>query len=312
MPANFRQGADIMPRTLFFHEVASAPGSGERQWQITPIDLGSSPLAFAIKDAKKHKAFRLTPCVLPDSFVFEVLTSNLLTPFDLSDPLLAVLPIRKSPNGAWVPLDQAAIAAKGAAAVSAFRQITQAIGNNTNLATVWDLINMRGKLEQQIIASGGYLVFTGTSGGIVCSAHVETDSLNVNKLIVDQTLNWARVGTEDEAIYLSGLFNSEAINQVIQDFQPEGAFGKRHIHSLPFGVTPPYDPSDPFHQTVVLYTRQILAEYNQMKTSDVELQRNLDPNRGSLARRRLIIKRKLRELPSYHQYDEACRILYGV
>jgi hypothetical protein len=226
--------------------------------------------------------------------------------------LLAVLPIRKSSNGAWVPLDQAAIAAKGAAAVSAFRQITQALGTNANLGTVWDLINMRGKLEQQIIASGGYLVFTGTSGGIVCSAHVETDSLNVNKLIVDQTLNWARVGTEDEAIYLSGLFNSEAINEVIQDFQPEGAFGKRHIHSLPFGVTPPYDSTDPFHKNVVLYTRQILAEYDQLKNSDAELQRNLDPNRGSLARRRLIIKRKLSELPSYQQYDEACRILYGV
>ena len=313
VPANFRQGADIMPRTLFFHEVAPSPASGGgKQWRITPIDLGSSPIAFAIKDAKKQKTFRLASCVLPDALVFDVLTSNLLTPFDLSDPLMAVLPIQKSPSGVWVPLDQPALAAKGPAVVSAFKQITQALGTAANVGTIWDLINMRGKLEQQIITAGGYLVFTGTSGGIVCSAHVETDSFNVNKLIVDQTLNWTRVGTEDEAIYLTGLFNSEAINQVIQDFQPEGAFGKRHIHSLPFGVTPPYNETDPAHQSVVVSTRRLLAEYEQLKLGDTELQRNLDPNRGALARRRLIIKAKLVELPSYREFADACRTLYGV
>lgn len=312
-PASFHQGADIMPRTLFFHELSpAAVVGGKMQWRVSPIDVGSSPLAFVIKDAKKCKDFRLVPCVLPDDLFFDVLTSNLLTPFEINQPLKALLPIRKDARQVWEPLDQAAIAAKGSGTVSAFRQLNRALGSAASLETIWELINMRGKLAQQIIGSGGYLVFTGTSGGIVCSAFAETDSFDLNKLIVDQTLNWARVENEDEATYLTGLFNSEAINEVIQDFQPEGAFGKRHIHSLPFGVTPPFDETQTAHQEVVKQTKRLLAEYAEAKANDPELRDLLNPNRSTLARRRSVITAKLKQLPSYEDYAIACRTLYGV
>lgn len=313
IPASFRQGADIMPRTLFLHELSPAPAVGGRaQWRVGPIDVSSSPLAFAIKDAKKYETFRLTPCVLPDDLFFDVLTSNLLTPFEISRPLKVLLPIRKGARRIWEPLNQATIAAKGGAVVSSFRRICSAIGPTANLETIWDLINMRGKLAQQVIEPGGYLVFTGTSGSNVCAAFAATDSFDVDKLIVDQTLNWARVETEDEAIYLTGLFNSEAINQVIQDFQPEGAFGKRHVHSLPFGVTPPFDEIQSTHQEIVAQTKRLMAEYEEAKARDPELRAMLDPNRSTLARRRSVITAKLKQFPSYESYAVACRTLYGV
>lgn len=311
-PANFRQGIDAMPRRLFFHELTPAPPAGGRpQWRVVPIDVSSSPLAFAINDAKECKDFRLRPCVLHDDLVFDVLISKHLTPFEIVRPLKAILPIRKGARRVWEPLDATAIAAKGAAVVSAFRQMYEAVGE-TRLEAIWELIDTRNKLTQQVIQSGGYLVFTGTSGGIVCSAFAETNSFDLNKLIVDQTLNWARVESEDEAVYLTGLFNSEAINEVIKDFQPEGAFGKRHIHSLPFGVTPPYDEIQEAHQQVVEQTKGLLAEYEDAKARDPELRAMLDPNRSTLARRRKVIKNKLKQLPSYGDYANACRILYGV
>jgi len=312
-PAPFRQGADIMPRTLFFHEITPAPPvGGIRQWRIRPINTGSSPLAFAIKDAKKCKSFRLTPCILPDSLIVDVVLSHLLTPFIIGAPLKAVLPIRKNARGIWEPLDSTRVAAEGSAAVSAFTQMAKALVKERDRKTVWELLNMFGKLEQQEIRAGGYIVFTGTSGGNVCAAYSESDSFDVTKLIVDQTLNWARVESEDEATYLTGLFNSEAINDVIKDFQPEGLFGKRHIHSLPFGVTPPHNPLDPIHTEVVTQTRRLQAEYEEAIAQDDGLIGMLNPNRSTLARRRSAITARLKELPSYESYSEACRVLYGV
>ncbi|WP_286884821.1 N-6 DNA methylase [Aneurinibacillus sp. UBA3580] len=313
-PANFKQGADIMPRTLFFHEViASPPHRGKQQWSVRPIDRNTSSISFVIKDAKNYKDFKITPCVLPDDLFFDVLTSNLLTPFDLAEPVKALLPIRKSDSGTWEPLSRVALAAKGASASAVFRQICEAIGPEADIDLLWEQkINMRNKLSQQIIKPTGYLVFTGTSGGIVCSAFKKADLFNLDKIIVDQTLNWAQVETLHEAIYLTGLFNSQAINQIIQDFQPEGALGKRHIHSLPFGVTPPYDETQAAHQEVVKQTMCLIGEYEKAKEGDPELLAVLDPNRGTLARRRSIISAKIRQLPSYQNYALACRNLYGV
>jgi hypothetical protein len=310
-PANFRQGADIMPRTLFFHETTPAPAvGGKAQWQVGPIDVASSPLAFAIQDAKKYESFRLTARVLPDDLLFDVLISNLLTPFDMAPPLKALLPIRKGATATWEMLDSVSIAAKGSAAVSAFRDMSRAIGENATTQALWDLINTRGKLVQQVIDPGGYLVFTGTSGALVCSAFAATAFYNLDRLIVDQTLNWAKVATEEQAIYLTGLFNSEAINEKISTFQPEGAFGKRHIHSLPFAITPPYNSYETIHRDVVEQTRRLLAEYEQRKADDEKLREMLDPNRGTLARRRRAIKTIIKELPTYGAYAEACRMLY--
>lgn len=311
-PATFRQGADIMPRTLFFHELRSVPPSrGRVQWDVRPIDQQSSPLAFVVRDAKKLRDFRLRPCVLPDELFYNVLTSNLLTPFDLARPLRALLPMRRGGAG-WVPLTRGDIAAMGPASAAALRQICSAIGAGASVTDVWNLLDTRGKLSQQRIEASGYLVLTGTSGEVVCSAYASTDSLGPDRLVIDQTLNWARVDTLDEATYLSGLLNSEAINLVIRDFQPEGAFGRRHIHSLPFRATPPFDPSQALHQDVVAQTRLLVDQYEAAKAADRQLRSALDPNTSSLARRRSVITAKVRALPAYGTYAMVCRDLYGV
>jgi hypothetical protein len=309
--AKFQQGADIMPRTLFFHETAPAPAfGGKPQWQIGPIDIATSRLAFAIEDARKYAAFRLTARVIPDELLFDVLISNLLTGFDIAPPLKALLPIRKGATDTWEMLESASIAAKGAAAVSAFREMSRAVGKNATIQDLWDLINTRNKLVRQVIDAGGYLVFTGTSGAYMCAAYASTTSYDVGKLIVDQTLNWARVATEEQALYLTGLFNSDIINEKISPFQPEGAFGKRHIHSLAFKITPPYNRDEASHVDVVEQTRRLLAQYEQRKADDEKLRVMLDPNRGKLARRRRFIKTLIKELPAYNDYAEACRVVY--
>ncbi|MCK6625500.1 MAG: SAM-dependent methyltransferase [Anaerolineae bacterium] len=309
-PATFREGADIMPRKLFFFEVT--PTNNPTLSMIKSIDPISSPLAFSVRDAKKHKDFSLSPRIIPNKFLFDVLTSNLLTPFELASPQKALLPIQKDDFHIWVGVSPVELITGGAAVQNAFRQMSQAVDPSGKLETLMALIDTLGKLTQQVITPGGYLVVTGAGGGKVCSAFAPMYKFDVDKLIVDQTLYWAKVSTEEEAIYLSGLLNSEAINSIIQDFQPQGAFGRRHVHKLPFGVTPPFDPSQAAHQDVVEQTRNLMAEYEVLKSMDEDMRSFLNPNSGAVARRRRNIYLKLKGLSSYNEYEAACRSLYGV
>lgn len=312
-PATFRQGADIMPRTLFFHEATPEPASrGLAQWRLAPINLATSPLAFAIRESKQLRNFRIASQVVPDDLMFHVLISNLLTPFDLAEPLPVVLPIQKIPGDGWAKLTDQAIIAKGVGAASTMQQLGRALGGTSPSAAIWQRIDTRRKLSQQAIIPGKYLVVTGAGGANVCSAYCNVDPHLADKLVIDQTLYWAQVDDEDAATYLTGLFNSEAINLIIQDFQPQGTFGRRHVHTLPIEATPPYDSTNVAHQDVVAATQALLSDFAQAKATDSRLQRVLDPNHGRLSHRRRTVLLKLKEFDSYADYDRACRAIYGV
>lgn len=310
-PANFRQGADIMPRNLLFYEVN--PTSNPRTLNVQSINPTTSGLAFAVKDAKKHLDFRLTPRILPSDLFFDVITSNLLTPFDVADVQKVLLPIRKDTSGEWVQLSNAEIISKGAITKNTFDEICRVINPQTvSVDTLFQLIDTRGKLTQQIVSPSGLIVLTGAGGGKVCSAYIDLQTHDASRLILDQTVYWAQVDTEDEAIYLTGLLNSDAISSIIKDFQPRGAFGERHVHKLPFGVTPPYDASQTAHQDVVEKTKILIGDYVNLKATSAEVLGLLDPNSGALSRRRSKLMEHIKSLGSYIEYEEACKALYGL
>lgn len=309
-PANFRQGADIMPRNLLFYETASTTNS--RLLSTKSINPATSPLAFTLKDAKNNLSFILSERLLPADLFFDVVTSNLLTPFDLAPVQKALLPIRKNSSGTWEMIPTVELNAKGLVTRNTFQEICRDISPNADIATLFNKINTRGKLVQQIISDNGFIVFTGAGGGKVCSAYISLNDYNADRLILDQTVYWAQVETEDEAVYLTGLLNSEAINSIIEDFQPRGAFGKRHVHKLPFGVTPPYDPYQAAHQDVVSRTRILIQEYEALKYSAPEISNLLNPNSGTLSRRRSMLYQHIKSLSAYSEYEEACKALYGL
>lgn len=307
-PANFRQGADIMPRTFFLYETASA---GPQKCRIESIHPLTSRIAFAVKDAKKNQKFKITPSVVPDSLIFDVATSNLLTPFELGLPLKALLPLKKDAINDWRFLTPVEIAAKGTAVQNVFNEIIKE-ARGKDVSALAKLLNVRNKLTQQSLSDDEFIIVTGAGGGRVCCAFAPKGRFPADKLVIDQTLYWAQVATEDEAIYLVGALNSEAVSEVIQEFQPKGEFGERHVHKLPFGVTPPYDPGQASHQDVVEQTKKLLADYAGAKIADAQLVQLLNPNEGSLAQRRRAIQAKLAQLPSYPNYAAACRDLYGL
>lgn len=308
-PADFRQGADVMPRTLVFHSlVKNTTGS----WNAAAIST-TSPEFYLKADAKTHKTFSLTANGISDTVVFDVLMSHHLTPFEIGNGAKGILPIQSDASGVWTALSLMDIAMKGKPTENAFNKVLSALGNGVTPENYFDRIETdRKKLTNQAWGTA-WFVFMGAGGSNVCAAYAPTTRFPRDKSVIDQTLYWAVVGSEEEAVYLTGLLNSAAINQVIREFQPRGQFGERHIHKLPLGATPPFDPTNPSHTEVVTKTKQLMTEWTAYKAANVAaVQDLLNPNKSKLHIRRKKIKEILVTLPSWQDYENACKALYCV
>jgi hypothetical protein len=311
-PAEFREGADVMPRTLVFHGCTRVPGMASK-WNLRAIDRSTGALRYLVSGAKKYKAFNLTANSVDDKFVFDVLLSHQLTPFSMGDPAKGFLPIEKNEVGQWISVPETSLAAFGAATFQAFDAIFKAIGPTFTSQQYFEKLDSnRRKLSSQSLPTEGWLVFMGAGGDLVCAAHRGAQTYRADKTVIDQTLYWAAVPTEDEALYLIGLLNSEAVNLVIKEFQPRGQFGARHVHKVPLGATPPFNPADVAHADVVVKTRNLLADWNALNAMDPGIPVLLNPNNSKLQIRRAKLRLKLKGLNSYADYELACKSLYGV
>ncbi len=305
-PAKFRQGADIFPRTAIFHRV-SANG---RRFDLSRIQKPNDSLAYLINGAKKHKDFFIQAKGIDGKFLFDVLLSNHLTPFRIEAPATGFLPIEHTPSR-WQPSSGMTIAASGPSTKNAFQKMFTIIGGKSQ--EVFDAIDTpRKKLTNQIFPNEGWLVVMGAGGKIVCAACENVATYDSKKLIIDQTLYWVVVPTQDEALYLTGLLNSDAINLVIAQFQPRGQFGERHVHKLPLGATPPFNPLDAAHVDVVLKTKDLLLDICNDQTANPSEFTNLLNLNKRLSNRRSALRQRLKDLPSYDAYENACRSLYAV
>lgn len=297
-----------MPRRLVFHNATQQPGGN---WTIGPIDRASGPLRYLVTDEKKFTDFSIRQTVIDDRFMFDVLISKHLAAFHLAEPAKAMLPIEKGQQGGWAAVDRSSIIASGATTAAAFRQVFRALGPNVGPDEFFSALDSnRRKLTMQEIPTTGWLVFLGAGGERVCAAYAKASRFTAGKLVVDQTLYWASVGSEDEAIYLAGLLNSDAINQIIQEFQPRGQFGGRHVHKLPLGVTPPFEPGRPDHDDVVVKTKALLNEF-AAALATAGMAKYLDPN-VTLASRRRKITDCIKSLASYEGFEQSCRAVYDL
>lgn len=306
-----RQGADVMPRTAIFFETAPIGNPTEDRWRIASIDRSTSRLAYLVNEGKKLTDFRVTPRAVPGRYLFDVLLSKHLVPFVLGEPARGFLPIERNMSGVWQPVSSTRLAATPGAK-DAFEEIFAALGPSVGVDEYFASINSdRRKLSAQWFGESGYLVVFGAGGTYACSAFAPMSRLNSNRLIIDQTLYWTVVDSEDEALYISGLFNSDGLDLLIRQFQPQGRFGRRHVHELPVKVTPGFNPSLASHMAVVDATRALLDEVELVRTKP-KFSKIFDPARGLSGRRRAMRSEVLTPLLSYAEYDAACRELYGL
>ena len=184
----------------------------------------------------------------------------------------------------------------------AINQSLEAVGQGK---TLQQRIDERGKLMKQVIGEQGGLVLSGAGGKHICAACVPAEE--ARSLAIDQTLYWQVFGDEDEAWYVTGMLNSHAMTEAISPFNPKGDFGERHIHTLPYRMMPPYDPSNDDHRRIAALARNIAKAAQAIIEGDAYLN---DPSRALSARRRKL-REHLRDLLQFQQLEEHCAASLG-
>lgn len=311
---DFSQGVDLFPRTVWFHDVTSIAGPGGAQIaSVRGISGAAHPLNYLVAQPKLCKAFRATACSLPLSWVFSVLTSNQLVAFQVNAPAMAVLPFnsRSTLNRKITEATAASIALNAGARGHFQRAFIE-------LAKVWDerpidastvlarVDTHLGKLSKQTFNPGTYLVLFGAGGTYPCAARFDISAGNANTLIVDQTAYWLVTSDVDEADFIVGLVNSDALAAAIQPFQPQGMEGERHLHSLVAKVLPQWDPTNPLHLACLAATKALQANLIASAGSTPALAQAIQIPTGSVSVRRKIVRQALSALPSYVSYQSAC------
>lgn len=298
----FRQGADVMPRGIVFHAAVKNGTS----WNLMPINAGS-PFYYLRSDAHQLKDFALTANGVNDQVMFDVLISKHLAPYELASGAKGLLPFQYGTDG-WAPRTGPGIAAFGGATVRAIAVALAGVKKSVN--EFFEAVDTdRKKLSGQSWSNDDWLVFASAGGKLPCAAYVRGDQITCGKTVIDQTLYWARVATEDEAIYITALINSQAVIEVIKEHQPRGAFGERHIHKLAFDRTPAFDAANSDHQQVVNAAKALLAEW-ATRRMQADVLPMLSPQMHMITRRRKI-RAVLEQLPSWGAYQAACAKLYG-
>ena len=295
------QGADIMPRRLVFFNVTLAT---RKRMTISTIQR-TSPNSFLVNDAKKHKNFKIRKRTISKRFVHRVYLSKHLAPFALAPSSWAVLPAlfsgrrRRLAHETDISIDPQAAAH--------FKRIIK-VSDFDSLDDWWDAgIDMRGKLSQQSHSAGSWVVVYGAGGAIPAAAHFRNTVSE--PIIIDQTLYWAKCSSENEALYLVGMINSQAIRDQIDGYPPIGEFGERHLHLLPAQAIPKYEPLNNAHLAVVDSTRALIRGLKAVAATNPRIAADFKTSTRMPARRTRL-RSAIQRLRAADVYEDACRAIY--
>jgi len=297
------QGADLMPRPAVCIEIINASGV---EWRVkTPGRR--DPGYFSVKDAKKLRGKDYPGTVAP-CFIHQMVQSLNLLPFCLDGNFIHVaIPARRNTNRLWEIMEAAAIRTMGFRETARrFQRIDHAMANEGVVKPLYEKVDERHKLFQQVFPQNQFLVLNGAGGSVACAALLPL-SHNPD-VVIDQTLYWSLVTSEDEAWYRVGLMNTDVLTVAVRAFNPEGELGPRHLHTLPNRVIPVFEPGNVEHTELKDLARSIAISANSIIVSDEYIS---DPTRPIAARRRRL-RMKLKELPEYPALEDVATAILGI
>jgi hypothetical protein len=296
------QGADLMPRTAVCIEILNDGGA---EYRVDTPSRASS-WAFTVKAAKELKDERFPGYVAPD-FIHRMAQSENLLPFVLGDHVAPIaIPARRDDSGAWQFFDEAQIRGMGFTQTARrFRAINKKLKDVGKGKTLQERIDERYKLSKQEFGGSGNLILAGAGGKYICAACLAV--VEAADLVIDQTLYWQIVPNEEQAWFVTGMLNSDAMTRAILPFNPRGAFGERHVHGLPYRLMPPFDASNEDHQRIAALAKQIAVIARTIVAGDEYLR---DPNK-SLSVRRRKLREQLGETEELKELEEICANVLG-
>lgn len=305
---SFEQGADILPRTFFYFDLKVL----SKNIEINPLILNRSSYGHFLKDGKEpYKSYTPPTARIPKYFFKKTIVSNAVLPFVVTDFPLALIPYTKdTATNRWRRFNSAELAALPSPVSATLQKLSSdyssLVGESRDLYGD-SAFNIRNKVVKQSFTADRYLVVCGAGGANIAAAYIKLDSSNKD-ILVDQTLYYHQVESEEEALYLVGLLNSNILNQTIKTFQPAGIKGQRHVHSLPYPFIPKFDALSTDHQELVMATKSLIQEINTLISSGA-INNLVDPNAAPLISRRPKYSLEIEKLPSFLDYDRCCNTI---
>lgn len=232
----FRQGATLTPRRLVL--VEKVPGTGLLSPNPTlPLVRGRT----SNQDKPPWKTIEPPQGTVEKEFLHPVLLGESIAPFRVLALRWAVIP--------WDPdkhhlLNAASASSRGYPQLAQWLKKTETIWekHNTgslNLLERWDYYK---SLSHQFPIARVRIVYT-KSGTNLAACVIQKSTA-----IIDHKLYWAPTDSIEEARYLCGILNSEALRSGVEKYQSQGQWGARDFdkHALNLPV-PWFDGGNSLH-----------------------------------------------------------------
>jgi hypothetical protein len=260
-------GATLYPRSLWF---AEPPGD-------RPINRDAPYLrtARSAKSAAKDPWKVEVAGSVEKSFLYGTVVAEDLLPFAVRKLSLVVLPIAEK-DGHLVMLQPEDILAEGAPYASDWIQEAERIWEKKKKEgrpSVYDQLNHMKKLTNQDPHKPFVVLYNKSGTNLVAAYLITTEykkifDLEINGFVADNVTYRYYPHSEDHALYLVGVLNSNVVNEAIKPYQPQGLMGERDIHRRPFEVCPipMFDPNTQSHRAIVDVARKAREEMLKWKS----------------------------------------------
>ena len=257
--------------------------------------MSGTPLSQIVSAAKKCRDFRIGSIAnnnsianIDESLIYDAVTSNMVMPFVQVTPSKAFLPVSLEADGKVRELTDGELSLLGPGC----RLLADAVKNVTDANVKFyrkgyiQYIDNRSKLSMTLSDDNSWRVVYGAGGTNIAATAFRVDDISrKGRLAIDQTLYWRGVS-----------------------FQPEGEFGERHIHSLPWVLMDTFDPSNEQHQEIVSKTRKMVSAVAALCDKEPRVHK-LTQLGSRLSSRRGKFRSIIKEMPEFKELDKACRML---
>ena len=240
----FRNGATLWPRRIVLVEPVEVTG-------ILPSNP-AFPLVRGRTGRQDKKPWRnVTPPSGPveAAFLRPVLLGETIAPFRVLTPLRAVIPWDHETQQL---LDADEAIRRGYSRLAQWLERTEALWEKSKLndLSFREQCDYYGKLSRQFPIAPIRVVYT--KAGTNLAAALVHDEVAA----IDHSLYWAAAQTVEEACYLCGILNSEALRVGVESYQAQGQWGSRHFDKYIFNLPiPRFDGGNGLHRRLAAAAR---------------------------------------------------------
>jgi len=261
----FTQGASIVPRVLFMAKKAPASPLG------TPAGRESVRSARSVNEKQPWKDLPALEGVVETEFLRPIYLGETVLPFKAASSARAVIPYDKA--GLMAGDSERIELFPGLAAWWRRAEQLWRKHRSSDRLTLLEQLDYMNKFSVQLPIHRQRVVYT-KSG-----MHLSAARIVDQRAIVDHTLYWASVASDDEAHYLCAILNAEITTKLVR---PKMSYGKdeRHIDKyvwqLPIAE---YDPEDQLHTDIARFGALLEKEVTALE---------LDPKKGFVWQRQQV------------------------